>query len=307
MDFFFNVLTQVIILLLLVLLGVILTKTKLLTESGVKSMTDVVLYIVTPCVIIKSFMREFDHSLVKNLLLSFLIAILAHILFIVLSILLLRSKDIKKQTVLRFGSVFSNCGFMSIPLQQAILGDMGVFYGSSYIAIFNLFIWSYGILLMSGDKKYLTPKKLILNPGIIGVAIGIIIFFFSIPVPTVLNQTVSYMASLNTPVPMIIIGYHLANSNLLQGLKDLKCLWSIFARLFLFPVAALVIMYLCKIKGIILISSVIACSAPVAAITTMFSSKFEQDTALSVNMVSISTVLSLISMPILITIAQYLA
>ena len=304
---FIDVFTQVVILLLLILTGFILAKNGILTEKGSKSMTDMVLTIVTPCVIIKSFMREYDPSLLKNLLIAFLIAFLCHIGFILLAHLLLRSKDISKQKVLQYGVVFSNCGFMSLPLQQSVLGDMGVFYGSSYIAIFNLFVWSYGITLMSGDKKYMTPKKLIINPGIIALAIGLVIFLLSIPTPKIVNETVYYIASLNTPLPMIIIGFHLANSKISEGLRNIKCLFAILLKLFVFPLIALGVMYICGVRGTMLISSLISCSAPTAAITTMFSAKFGRDTSLSVNLVSLSTILSLISMPVLITLAQYIA
>lgn len=304
---FFNVLTQVIILLILILVGLVLAKTKVLDSNGVKSMTDMVLMIVTPCVIIKSFIREFDTSVLKSLLLSFLIAVLSHIGFILLAHLLIKDKDKAREKVLRFGVVFSNCGYMSIPLQQALLGDEGVFYSSSYIAIFNVFVWSYGLLIMSGDKKNLTPKKLILNPGMVSIIIGLIIFLFSIPIPKIISEPISYIAALNTPLPMIIIGFHLAGSNLLDGIKNLKCLLAIGCKLILFPALALAVMYLFGVRGVMLVSSVISCCAPTAAITTMFSSKFGADTSLSVNMVSLSTVLSLITMPILITLAQYIA
>ena len=160
---------------------------------------------------------------------------------------------------------------------------------------------------MSGDKKVLSPKKMLINPGVIGVSIGLIIFLLSIPVPKVIAEPISYIASLNTPLPMLIIGYHLMKSNILEGLKNIKCFFAIGIKLFLFPLLALFVMYLCGVRGTMLISSVISCSAPTAAITTMFSDKYSCDTALSVNMVSISTLLSLISMPILITLAQHLA
>ncbi|MBQ3817169.1 MAG: AEC family transporter [Clostridia bacterium] len=288
------------------MLGFILTKGNILTDKGVKSMTDMVLLLVTPCVIIKSFIRKFDKSLLKSLLISFLIAFLVHIGFILFS-RLLKDSDMSKQRVLQFGVIFSNCGYMSIPLQQALLGEEGVFYGSSFIAIFNLFVWSYGIILMSGDKKHLSPKKLVINPGMIGLSVGLIIFLFSIPIPKIFSEPISYIASLNTPLPMIIIGYHLAHSNLLNGIKSIKCIITVTMKLVLLPLTALGIMYACGIRGTMLVSSVISCSAPTAAITTMFSSKFERDTDLSVNLVSLSTVLSLVTMPILITIAKYLA
>jgi len=304
---FLTVLTQVLILLLLISIGFVLTKFKVLNDKGIKCITDIVLLLVTPCVIIKSFSREFEPKLFKQLLLSFLIAFLAHFIFIALSYLLMRCKNKSDNNVLRFGIIFSNCGYMSIPLQQALLGDIGTFYGSSYIAIFNAVIWSYGIILMSGDKKALTPKKLLINPGIIGVLLGFIIFVFSVNLPKPVFETVSYLASLNTPLPMIIIGFHLANSSIFDGIKDIRIIYSIFLKLIFFPLLALALLYLFGIRGDLLVSSVISVSAPTAAITTMFSSKYNQNTPLSANLVSLSTIASLITIPLIVTISQMIA
>lgn len=304
---FINVFIQVCILFALILIGALLAKTKILTEASAKSFTDIALYVATPCVIIKSFIREFDKSMLKNLLVSFLAAMILHIAFIIVSHLILHSKEEARKIVLRFGVVFSNCGYMSIPLQQALLGDIGVFYAASYVAIMNFFVWSYGLLAMSGDKKAFSPKKIILNPGIIGLALGVIVFIFSIPLPKIISEPISYMAALNTPIPMIVIGYHLTKSNMLNGLHDLKCVFAIFLKLVLVPLLSLGGMYIFGIRGDLLVSLVISCAAPTAAVTTMFSAKFNKDTSLSVNMVSISTILSLITMPCIVTLAQYVA
>lgn len=304
---FINVLTQVLILLILIMLGVLLTKVKMLNGETVKGMTDLVLYIVTPCVIIKSFVREFDPALTKKLLISFAIAFLAHFGYIILSHLFLHSNNKAQEKVLRFGTVFANCGFMAVPLLQALVGDLGVFYGTAFIAVFNILVWSYGILIMSGDKKALTPKKLIVNPGIIGTVIGLIIFFFNIPIPEIVYEPISFMAALNTPLPMIIIGYHLANSNLIDGIKNVNALLSMLLRLIVFPLLVLFTMYLCGIRGEVLVACTISASVPTAANTTMFASKFGADTTLSVSMVSLSTILSLITIPIIVTLAQTIA
>lgn len=304
---FAEVFSQVLILMILVALGAMLSKTGILTESGVRSITDMVLMTVTPCVIIKSFVREFDAKALKGLLISFLIAALVHIGFIVLSRIILHSKDISRERVLRLGVIFTNCGYMSLPLQEAILGETGVFYGSSFIAIFNLFVWSYGIITISGDKKYLTPKKLVFNPGMIGLAVGLVIFLFSIPVPKIIYQPISFVASLNTPLPMIIIGYHLSKTDILKSIKDLQCLLASLVRMLLLPSVAIALMYLCRVRGDMLVSAAISCSAPTAAITTMFASKFGGDTELSVNMVSLTTIMSLLTMPLMITAAQMIA
>ena len=306
---FIDVLTQVAVLLILISLGVILTKLKMLSGPTVKQMTDLVLTFATPCVIIKSFMREFDAKLIKSLLISLLVAVLVHIAYIVLTCIFIRDNDKAKQKVLRFAAIFSNCGFMSVPLLEALLGDTGVFYGTSYLAIFNVLIWSYGIFLMSGDRKELSAKKMIINPGIIGITIALLVFFLRIPLKEmpIISEPIIFLAGLNTPLPMIIIGYHLANSNLLKALTNFKSVFSMALKLVIFPLFTLFSMYFCGIRDEMLVAITITSAAPTAAITTMFSSKYGADTPLSVSMVSLSTVLSILTMPPIITLAQYLA
>lgn len=307
MEMFLTVFMQVVILIILMALGFILSKAKVVDDNGIKSITEVVLLFVTPCVIIKSFIRKFDLETLKSLLFSFFVAIVAHILFIVLSMLLVRSKDVTSKKVMQFSVIFSNCGFMSLPLQQALLGDDGVFYCSAYITIFNLFIWSYGLILMSGDKKNLSIKKLVLNPGIIAFAIGIIIFVFSIPVPNVIKQPIEYMAALNTPLPMMIIGYHLANSNVTMVFKSFSGVFAILLRLIICPLIVMALIYICGIRGKMFVSTVISACTPTGAMTTMFATKYNSDVELSVSLVSATTLLSIITMPIIITFAQYIA
>ena len=304
---FINILLQVGILLILLLLGFILTKLNIVNGVGSKVMTDLVLYAVTPCVIVKSFMRPFDTGAAKGLLISAAAAVLAHPVFILLSIFIVRDKNVKRERVLRFAVIFSNCGFMALPLQEALLGDEGVFYGSSVVAVFNIFVWSYGILLMSGDKKYIKPKTLVLSPSIIAILTGIVIFLFSLPVPQVIKRPVELMAGLNTPLPMIIIGYHLAKSDILKGLRDKGALLASFLKLVALPLLALFVMYICGIRGSMLISLTVAFASPVAAMTAMFSAKFDNDTSLAATIVSMSHLICILTMPPIIYLAQLLS
>ena len=303
---FETVFTQVVILFILILLGVILNKVKILNDSAIKGMTDVILYIVTPAAIIKSFIRDYSPQLLKNLGIGIIATFLAHIIFILISLLLIRSRDISRKKVLQFGIIFSNCGYMSLPLLQAVLGDDGVFYGATYIAVFQMVIWSYGIFLMGDGLKTVTPKKVLLSPGLIGFLIAFAIFFFEIPMPTVIREPISYMASLNTPLPMIIIGYHLANSNIIKGLTDLNLLFSTFLKLAVLPIIVTLGFFAFGLKGTMPLAITICASAPTAAINTMFAVKFGRDTSLSVTMVSLSTLLSIISMPLIVTLAEKL-
>lgn len=303
---FLTVGQQVLILFILIGVGFIFGKTKVFSDNGIKSLTDLVLYIVCPSVVIDAFNREFDYTLLKNLLITVGFSVVAHLIPIILSYIFIHEKDKARQRVLRFGSVFSNCGFMSLPLQQALLGDDGVFYGAVFVAVFNLLCWTYGLITMSGDIKQLSPKKIAINPGIIGVVIGMAIFFSGISLPQVISKPINYFAALNTPLPMFIIGYHFSKSNIVSTLKDRALYMALFIRLILSPVLLTALMYFTKTDSTIFIACTIAAAAPTAAITTMFSSKYGGDTDLSVNLVSLGTLLSLITIPLTVGFAKFL-
>ena len=302
-----TVFSQVMVLMIIIAAGFVAAKAKIMTAEGARCCTDIALIIATPCVIIKSLIREYSKEIMKSLAFAIVITLLVQVLMIVLSRIILHSKDKARERVLRFGTIFANCGFMSLPLQQVILGDDGTLYGSAYVIMFNLVIWSYGVFLISGDKKYIRPKKLFINPGLIGLAIGLVIFIFSVPVPKILYSAIDYMSALYTPLPMLIIGYHLAQNNPLTAFRDSKCLFAVLIRMIIYPLTALGFLYVIGIRGTLLVSVIISVSAPVAAITTMFSSKYGADTPLSVDMVSLSTVAAAVTMPLVITLAQLLA
>jgi hypothetical protein len=291
---------QVIILFVLIAVGFICRKVKLLDDRAIKGFTDFVLYIVSPCVIINSYSRDFDTTMLKGLIITVCAAALSFAANILLTNLV-HDKDKKRENVLRFGVVFSNCGYMSLPLQSALLGDDGVFYGATYIAIFNVVLWTYGVLAMSGDRKNISGRKIVLNPGILGTIAGFFIFLLSIKLPSVILEPVKYLAALNTPIPMIIIGYRLAGSKI--KLSGAGVYITMFLRLIVSPAIMILGLYFAGVKGAIAVALTIAASAPCAATATMFAEKFDKDTDLSAAMVSVTTILSIITMPLMVGIA----
>lgn len=301
---FLTVGQQVLIIFILIAVGFICGKTKLIKEEGAACLTNIVLYAVTPCLMIEAFQRDFDASMLTNLLITAAAAVGVHLLSILIAALCIHDKDKSRRTVLRFSVVFSNCGFMCLPLEQALLGDDGVFYGGVFVAVFNIVLWSYGLVMMSGDKKQLSIKRLALNPGIMGVLIGLVFFVFSIRLPEIIMSPISFLADLNTPLPMLVIGYYLYKSNLIDAVKDVKSYIAIALRLIVIPILSLAILYLCGMRGTLLLSTVIAASAPVAASTTMFATKFNKDVAASVNLVSLSTIFSILTMSLIVGFAQ---
>ena len=210
---------QVVTLFLLIAVGALCAKSHLLDHKAAKAMANLVLYIATPAVIIKSCIRPFDATLLWGFLTVVAVAAVNHLVLILAARLAFRNPEEGRRQVLRCATVFSNAGYMAIPLQQAILGDVGVFYCAAYIIVFNLFLWTYGLAETSGESR-LSVKKILLNPGIIGVVVGLTLFVLPIPVPALIADGIGHLASLNTPVPMLIVGYYLAQTNLLSALKD---------------------------------------------------------------------------------------
>lgn len=307
LENFIMVVQQVLVLFVLIAVGFLCGKKRVITESSAKHITDIVLYVVTPCVMVSSFQREFSFELLENLGIMAVCSTLVIAASIGIAHLVFRGKDESRRKVLRFATVFSNCGFMSLPLQKAILGDDGLFYGAVFVAIFNIIVWTYGLASMSGDIKQLSIKKLAFNPGIIGVLIALIIFISGIKLPYIISKPVEYLASLNTPVPMLIIGFYLSQANLKKAFADPWAYVSMALRLIAIPLAAALIMALFKVDSTILVACVIASSASTAAMTTMFSAKYDRDVQLSVSIVAATTLLSVATMPLIIAFAQTIA
>ncbi len=307
LESFLIVGTQVLILFILIALGYGLGKCKIFNQDGVKCINDLVIYVVNPCLIISAFQRKFEIALLRNFVLALIGALIAHVLCLVLALLIFRNKPEGRKKVLKFATIFSNCGFMGVPLLNALLGADGVFYGAAYLVVFNLLIWSYGQYIMAKGSDGFSTKKIVLNPGVIAVVIGLIFFFTSTSLPSVILTPVEYLAALNTPVPMLIIGYTISKfklSDLAGGFDEVKVY---LIRLVIGPLILLGILYGMGLRGSVLVAVIVSASAPTAALTTMFSIKFGCDEELSARIVSTSTLLSIISMTLIVGLARYIS
>lgn len=301
---FLTVASQVLTLFLLIGVGVVCAKVKLLSDGAVKALANLVLYIATPCVIVKSCIREFDPAMLWGFLTVIAVAAVTHGLLIVLAKVVFRDREEDRRRVFRVATVFSNAGYMAIPLQQAILGDVGVFYCAAYVIVFNVFLWTYGLAEMSGESR-LSVKKILLNPGVIGVAVGILLFVLPIPVPGLIVDGIGHLAALNTPVPMLIVGFYLAQTDLLGALKDGRGWLCMALRLVVAPAVALGALLLCGVRGDLLTSCMICIATPVATACTMFATRFDRNPRLSVNLVSLSTLLSVVTLPLMVALTNW--
>ncbi len=304
-----NVLTvgqQVLILFLLIMVGFLLGKKNILGEKSAKALSDIALLLASPCVIALSFDKEFDVAVLREMGKAIAVAAGIHLIAIVVAQLLYR-KDEPRDRVLRASTVLSNAGFMGLPLQQAVLGEQGVFYGAAYVTVFNLALWSYGLMTMERTQRRVSVRQLVLNPGVLGLVAGLIILFLPFDLPEIVRAPMSHLAALNTPVPMLFIGYSLSKVNLGQALRNKSYYAACAVRLLLVPAISIGCLYLIGVRGTLLCSMAIAASAPIAAAVSMFAGKFHQDTQTSVNLVALSTVFSVVTMPLFVSLVQAIA
>ena len=296
---------QVGILFVLIAVGIIISKLKVVTKTGIDQIVDILLYVVTPCLIVDSFLSvEFNKDTVTELLIAAGCAVLTHIIGILFALVFLKAKPDSMKSVYRFGVVFSNGGFMSLPLASAIVGEKGVVLVSMYVIVFNIMTWTYGVSLFKSEQKA-SKLKILINPGTIGVIIGLPLFLLSVHMPEIVTKPLEYLSSLNTPLAMLVTGYFLLSANIKSGIRDGKMWIAAALRLVAVPLCCVLLFkYAFGLSGDLAVSCVIPARAPTAVNTMMLSAKFGGDTALASRLLSVTTVLSIITMPLMLMIVQ---
>ena len=195
---------------------------------------------------------------------------------------------------------------MGLPLAQAIAGDIGVFYCSAVVAIFNFFAFTQGIQVMKKTDEKFNLKKLIINPGTIGIAIGLPLFLLKVQLPEVVATPVQYIGSLNTPMAMLMFGTYLANTDLPEMFRRKENYLVALLKLLVFPLSTIGILWLLGVRGPLLLASAIFSAAPTANNTVMFSAKYGRDTGVASKVCGFTSVLSILTMPICIALSNYL-
>ncbi len=312
MIFLSNVLTaleQVVILFIIAIIGLVCDKAKIYTEKASRLTTDLLFYIVTPAIIIRSFMgMEFNRDTIDGLLKALLAGFFYHIVGMIFAALCFNKGDKSTARIFKYASCYGNVGYMALPLAQAVLGDEGVFYCSVIIIPFYILGFTHGIGVMrkKEEKEKFNIKKLLVNPGIIGVVIGLPLFLLKIKLPEMIYAPVSYVADLNTPLAMIMFGTYLASADWKTIFSDKRVFGTIFIKLIAIPLITIGALKLFGFGGVLLTACVLSASAPTASNTVMFAAKYDCDTALASKVTSLVSVVSIVTMPIMIAIAQLL-
>lgn len=296
-------LQQTIIMFALMLLGLLLSRRGMITEQGSRDLSNVLLYAVIPCVILRSYMSEFSTEKLRAMGLSALIAVIAFAASIAVAYLTCGTRH----RIENFAVAFGNAGFIGIPLVTAVFGPEAAFYVVSFSTFANLLQWTYGIVIISGKKETMNLRMVFVNPVFISMVIGIALFVLQPALPTVVTGTIGYIADGNTVLAMIILGYYLSKVQLRGLFADVRLYLVSALRLLVVPaVTILVFLPFPFARGEIALITLIAAATPIASSTAIFAQKFDQDYRRAVSYVCLSTILSVATLPLVMLFAERL-
>lgn len=301
---------QVAVLFLLMGIGIFFEKKQLITEKGGKMMSNLVIMLVIPVVIVEAFQQELEKTMLAAIGTAFALAVLFHVMAVVVTKFILRPRNDPQYPVERLLAICSNCGFMGIPLMTAVMGDVGLLYAAVYIAVFNLYTWTHGVLILRRSKT-INWREVFCTPGMIGVFVGIALFLCQIRLPELLAQTVKYIADMNTPLPTIVTGIFIAEIDLKKALTNKHIYFASALRLVILPLIFIALLWVLRVPlwfeqaSTAALAMVICCACSGAITISMLPARYGGDANHGAALVAVTTLFSIVTIPAIATIAQW--
>ncbi len=291
------VLSRVLSIFILVVIGYIARKSKVMDQGLTRGISGLVLNVSIPFTIIAGFDRSIPSSALPDLFMVALWAVGIHSALIFLTRSAYRKMENGSRKVLSYTSVFSNCGFMGFPVVESVFGKIGVMYASIYVVVFQIFIWTYGVYIFSGSAAKGQFRRALLNPGNFSVLIGMAIWLLPFDLPKAMTISISTMSTLTTPLSMMVVGATLAEVPL-AGLFKGWALWiGTIARLVIVPLMVFGFMRLLGVNNLPAQIAAFLTAMPAAAQSVIFAERYGADVHLASRMVFVTTVLSAVSIP----------
>ena len=301
---FILIFEQLVKMFFIMLLAILCYKIKLVNQEGNKTVSNLLLLVVNPLVIITTYQTDYKPELVRGLLISFGAAVLCHIVGIIVTTLLIRPKGSPDANIERYNSMYSNCGFVGIPLISSVLGSNGVFFLSAYIVVFNLFSWTHGVVLMEKKFSWENVRKGLRAPMVTATIIAVLLFFFRIRFPDVVLDSMNYVADMNTPLAMMVAGFSVAQTDILKMCTKLRVYFSCFLKLVLIPVIMIFLLKIIPLPRDVAMTALIACACPAATTGTMMAIRYRQNYTYSSEMFALSTILAVATIPLIVLLAE---
>lgn len=301
-----TILRQTIIMLMLIMVGVFCSKAGMISKETNRQLSGFVLQVVNPAMIFMSYQTDYRSELVEGLLLSFVLSAGAFAVMTAAAYILVRHKPGRETEIERFSAIYSNCGFMGIPLVSSLFGMEGVFYLTAFITVFNIVVWTHGVVLISGERDMKKVVKVFYSPTMIAIALGLVTFFLRIRLPSVPAKAVNYIAELNTPLAMIVSGVTIADTKVVRLLKKPSVYYVVFLRLLLIPFIISALIAIPDVSEKVRMTVVVAAAAPPAAMCTLQCIRYGKNSLYSSEIFAFGTILSVATLPLTVECAEYL-
>ncbi len=291
----------------MLIVGYIARKANIINDNASKALSNIVIKIGQPFMIIGAMIKvEFSTERLKNGFVVLGLGILFHAVLALISYFaVFKYKNINERKICEFATIFGNCGFIGFPLVESILGEEGLFYASFFVVAFNLFMWTWGITILARERKdiKISIKSMLLNYGTLPCALGLLIFIARIPIPEFIELSVSYLGSLCTPISMLVTGALIATVSIKDLFKDVKVYYACAIKLIIAPIIVTTITWLIGLKAFVVFMAIVF-AMPTASSTVMFAELYEMDKKKAAIICGVSSLLSMITMPILMTCLQ---
>ncbi len=284
--------------------GYLFVKLKLIKKEAIAAFATVLMYLCQPCLTLYSFQNSrYTQDFWKDILFFFMFGMIFMGLIMVLSYLAVRKKaDDARYRIAAIANVFGNCGFLGIPLLEAVLPDepRALVLASVFMAAMNVIGWSAGSAIIARDKKYISVKKIFLNPAILALVVALPMFFLHYTLPGQLLNLVTVLGKMTTPLCMLIMGMRLATMMLKEVFTDPLVYVSIFIKQMAMPAVALFIILALPLDLYVKQTMFIVCSTPVASVVLNFAEMIGEGQKTAANMVLLGTALSVVTIPVMV-------
>ena len=299
-----NIINQIIILFLIMLVGYVARKRNVINGPTNKGLSEMLLGITLPAMIIVSFHYSFSKEMLIKAGVLLAISSIIHISLVLISKPLYYKFPENENSVLRFITVFSNCGFMGYPIVGSIYGKIGIFYTAIYNIPFHILMFTIGIMLFTHKKNFKSIGRDIINPSMISIFIGLLIFLFSVKLPFPIYKTLDLIGSTTTPLSMMVIGSMIAEIDIKNVFSGVIIYYGAFVRLLLTPVVVFLVLKVFGVTGMNMGIPVIISGMPAAANSAIIAQKYGADHLLASRFVFVTTIISAITIPLIIIAIQ---
>lgn len=286
-----TILKTVLGLLMLLSIGFLCSKVSLIDETAEKKLTGLLLKVVQPVYLFVAYQRAFDRGLLKDFLICMAMAAAAFLIMILLPYLFFKKGSRDREVGLLL-TAFPNVGFFGIPLISGIYGAEGVFFLTTMITMFNLLLWTYGVILMSGRRDSLksTLKRLI-SPSLIAIVAGLICFSLGLSLPEVITSPLKKLGDMNSPLAMLVSGAVVARANFKQGLRDPMVYKISLLRVLVLPMAVALCLFWLPVNPMLIYIVVLSSGFSVGSAPLMFCVQYNKNSVLGGECVALTSVL----------------